>query len=196
VGLTNLAYVASLAAASVSVGSARPLVLGASFVHYLMYLAAFHVRRDVAFGAFVRDAVFFKVVSFTVLGALYLSARTWDPVSAALVAAGFGLSAISARALGWQRTYFGVELGAVAPGRVDRFPYGTIPHPMIAGSVVGLLGVHALAPFREAWPWLVPAHLVLYAVHLLQEVSDWHLAPADPAPALPLTAPSRRGTPT
>ena len=38
------------------------------------------------------------------------------------------------------QTYFGVELGAMKPNFVSGFPYNCVPHPMIVGSMIGLLG--------------------------------------------------------
>jgi len=172
IGMGNLLYVIALAVVSAAVGSAVPFVAGVSFVHYLTYIATFSDRTNVSYGHFLRNVVFFKTVSMGTLAVLYLQAGVADPISLTLVALGFGLSALSARALGMQGTYFGVELGRLQPRTITAFPYGTIPHPMILGAIVGLLGVHALAPFREAWPWLVPTHIALYLVHMLQEHLD------------------------
>jgi hypothetical protein len=89
-----------------------------------------------------------------------------------MIVVGTGLSAAAAHALGWGRTYFGVELGFDAPARITRFPYGFVPHPMFVGSAIALVGLELSPALREAWPWLVPAHLGLYALHLAQEAFD------------------------
>lgn len=182
VGAGNLSYTAVVAAIALGLGDATPWVLGVSFVHYLKYIAVFRDRTDVAFGAFVRDAVFFKVLSFATLAACSLAVFRFEPVSIALIAGGFGLSAVAAFALGRDRTYFGVELGLVPAERITTFPYGVVPHPMIVGSLIGLAGVYALPEQRAAWPWLVPAHMALYALHLLQEATDTR--PAEPRAGL------------
>jgi hypothetical protein len=145
------------------------------------------------FERFIRDAVFFKSISFTLLGACLWQVFTPDPLSLSLMAAGFGLSTWSASVLGRDRTYFAAELGLLPPERVDRLPYGIIPHPMNVGSMVGLLGVGVMPGFQDRWPWLVPAHLGLYAAHLAQEIADGRLRSA---PATPTTPPSRPPRPS
>ena len=174
-GHRNVLAVVLLCLASLWARSAWPLVLGGSFVHYVLYLAAFESRRDVCFGVFKRDALFWKTLSSAILGLLYLIHFEFDPVSLGLIAFGFGLSALATDALGIDRTFFGAELGFCPAARIERFPYGSIPHPMILGSIVGLIGVAALDPLRAAWPWLVPAHIAFYLVHLAQEILDLHV---------------------
>jgi hypothetical protein len=179
VGHRNLLAIAALCLVSLAAGSARPLVLGGSFIHYLLYLAVFEARRDVSFGLFKRDALFWKTVSLAILAMLYLIHFEFDAVSLGLVAFGFGLAALATDALGADRTWFGAELGVCEPARIARFPYGSIPHPMILGSIVGLIGVATLDPLREAWPWLVPTHIAFYLAHLLQEILDLHVRDAE-----------------
>ena len=89
---------------------------------------------------------------------------------------------MAASALGKERTYFGVELGRVPPRRIQRFPYGVIPHPMVLGAIVGLLGLHAMSGFREVLPWVIPVHVGLYLLHLLQEQVDYQLRTPEPGP--------------
>lgn len=188
-GWGNLLYVLALAGASIATGSLAPLVAGASFVHYLIYLATFGTSQPVAWGRFVRDAVFFKTLSMGLLATLYLKHATFDPLSLTFIVVGFGIAAMAAARLGVERTYFGVELGRIPPVHITTFPYGVIPHPMIAGAIVGLLGVHLLAPFREAWPWLVPVHVGLYLVHLVQEQTDRRRTSEAPTVAQPAGRP-------
>ena len=52
---------------------------------------------------------------------------------------------------------------------VTRFPYGSIPHPMILGGCVGWLGFFKMAGFREAWPLYAPLHVGFYMLHAAQE---------------------------
>jgi hypothetical protein len=39
---------------------------------------------------------------------------------------------------------------------------------------MALLGFHKLDAFRAAWPYLVPAHVCLYSIHMIQEHFDIH----------------------
>ena len=55
------------------------------------------------------------------------------------------------------------------PRFVSGFPYNCVPHPMIVGSMIGLLGFHKMEAFRTALPYLVPAHCVMYFTHMVQE---------------------------
>jgi protein-S-isoprenylcysteine O-methyltransferase Ste14 len=93
-----------------------------------------------------------------------------SPLSMSLVGIGVALSMWAASTLGFERTYFAVELGLVPPSRVGSGPYGLVPHPMITGAVIALLGAHISPGLAEAWPRLVPGHVALYLVHLAQEV--------------------------
>jgi len=172
-GATNLAYVLLAGAVSYALGSLSLFVVLTSFVHYGLYIATFAHREGVSYGHFLRDSMFFKAVSMGTLVAVALADFSLQPLALAMIAAGFGTAAAAAAALGKERTYFGVELGRVAPKRVTRFPYGTIPHPMILGAIVGLLGVHALDGVQAALPWVVPVHIALYLVHLIQEQIDY-----------------------
>ena len=43
---------------------------------------------------------------------------------------------------------------------------------MIVGGIVGLLGFHVQDGFRELVPWLVPAHIGFYVMHMVQEMTD------------------------
>lgn len=171
IGTENALYVLGLALVSLVVGSALPLVLGASFVHYLIYMATYKHRENVNYGAFLRDAVFFKGVSMATLFVLALPhLHAITPLSVVLILAGFGLAAAAAARLGPVRTYFGAELGQVEPRWISGFPYGVVPQPMILGAVVGLVGVGLIEPFAAAWPWLIPAHVGLYLLHMAQEM--------------------------
>jgi len=77
------------------------------------------------------------------------------------------------------RTYFGVELGLYEPKWVSSFPYNVIPHPMIVGSILGLLGIHKMAGMQAAMPYLVPGHVAMYMAHLSQEmIFDVYRGPA------------------
>jgi hypothetical protein len=190
VGAYNLAWTLALAVLSAAVGDPTPLVAGTSFIHYLMYIGTLPSRDAVAFPRFVRNVVFFKALAIAHLGALYVWHFEVAPLSLALIVVGASLSTAAFRALGTDRTYFGVELGRCPPRRVTTFPYGVVPHPMILGGIVWLLGVHSLAPLRAAWPWLVPVHIGLYLLHLAQEVRE--RAPAEVRRVSTSVTPPRR----
>ena len=78
------------------------------------------------------------------IGILYLSPFDFEisrvlnevnPRCLAMIVVGYALSMKATKALGLDRTYFGVELGFLAPKWIDEFPYGTIPHPMIVCQI-------------------------------------------------------------
>ena len=99
--------------------------------------------------------------------------------SIAMLVVGYGLSTAATVALEKDQTYFGVELGVMKPNFVVLFPHGYVPHPMITGSIVGLLGFHKMATFRAAL-CTVPVHICMYMIHMIQEQvfdiykKDWH----------------------
>ena len=172
IGPTNLVYVALLGGLSAATGSTLPLLLGAGYVHYLLYLSVWALRDGVSWGTFLRDAVFYKTVSYGTLFAIYAWNFELSPLSLAAIFGGFGLSASAASALGVVRTYFGTELGLVEPKRVSGFPYNVVPHPMIVGGMLGLVGIWLMPGFRHAHPWVIPLHLAFYLAHLTQEIFD------------------------
>ena len=100
------------------------------------------------------------------------STFAWDPVSVAMIASGYVVSILATNALGVDRTYFAAELGLVPPKWIDQFPYGYIPHPMIVSQIWALLGFFKAAHFRAEAPYVVPVHVALYTVHMLQEHFD------------------------
>lgn len=111
-------------------------------------------------------------------------ARNISPVALLMIVLGYFVSIKATVALGLDRTYFGSELGQCEPKWVSEFPYGYVcrvvmgfsffkviitshsyvPHPMIVGQVIALLGIRRVNCFSEAWPALVPVHILLYLV--------------------------------
>mmetsp|Transcript_16957 Transcript_16957/g.41649 ORF Transcript_16957/g.41649 Transcript_16957/m.41649 type:complete len:615 (+) Transcript_16957:209-2053(+) len=171
-GLNNVVVAAALFAVGRYV---HPLFFMAatSFNHYCMYIATYHLRDRINFGTFKRNVIFFKTIALTHLCWNYLANWEYDPVSMAMLAVGYGLSTAATAALGIDQTYFGVELGVMKPNFVSGFPYNCVPHPMIIGSMVGLMGFHKMASFRAELPFLVPMHCAMYLTHMIQEqVSD------------------------
>jgi len=147
----------------------RFFIATTSFTHYCMYIATYHVRTGINFGVFKRNVVFFKTIALTHLCLNYLANFSYDPVSLAMIIVGYGLSTAATLALGMDQTYFGVELGVMKPNFVGGFPYNCVPHPMIVGSMIGLLGFHKMETFRDALPYLVPTHCAMYMTHMVQE---------------------------
>ncbi len=174
VGATNLVYTLLLAAIAFILKNATIFLAGTSFVHYLIYIGTFFYRRNVSYGTFLRNAVFFKSLAMGQLLFWYIYYFQFDPISLTLVVVGYGLSFLAYFRLGSLRTYFGVELGKIAPQQIDTFPYGVVPHPMIVGNIIGLIGLERLEPLRVALPWLIPLHIAFYLVHLVQEILDLH----------------------
>lgn len=147
----------------------RFFMCATSFTHYCMYIATYHYRHRINFGVFKRNVLFFKTIALTHLCWNYLTHFTYDPVSMAMLVVGYGLSTAATVALGFDQTYFGVELGVMKPNFVGGFPYNCVPHPMIVGSMIGLLGFHKMASFRAELPYLVPVHCLMYMTHMIQE---------------------------
>lgn len=46
---------------------------------------------------------------------------------------------------------------------------------MIVSQIFALLGLYKAAHFRAEWPFVVPMHVMLYLVHMLQEHFDVYL---------------------
>lgn len=187
VGWPNVCYVVSAFLLSLWIGDSRVFVYATSLKHYLLYIATYYhatqVNRDISFGRFKRDAVFFKSVAMVHLFSLSVRAIASSSMTtpecllaAALIAGGELLAFLAFRAIGVDRTYFGIELGVCEPVRVKDFPYNAVPHPMIVGAVGALCGFHILV--RHQHPFLAPAHILLYVGHLLQEAFTGQQKPA------------------
>lgn len=167
-GMNNIASVLALYAVGKYI---HPFFFFAmtSYTHYCMYIATYHVRDRINFGMFKRNVVFWKTLALTHLAVAYVKNFQFDPISIIMIVCGYGLSTSAAVALGMDQTYFGVELGEVKPNFVSGFPYNVVPHPMIVGSMLGLLGIHKMDGLREALPYAVPMHCFMYLLHMIQE---------------------------
>jgi len=208
-GWFNTYYLFYLTLTCWELGAYTPFLVLTSFAHYCWYIATYHCARSatawgersatwsmmapkINYGEFKRNVVLYKLLALGQLAYWYVRHFDFaspDYVSLALLASGYGVSALAAARLGVDRTYFGVELGYCEPKWVSSFPYNVIPHPMIVGSIVGLLGFHKLAGLRAAFPWLVPVHILFYLAHLSQEVmfdvyADSHEADAHVEPPM------------
>lgn len=183
-GWSNINILSMILLASKLASSTNVFFYGTSFVHYIVYISTYACRQpcstSIAFVAFKRDVLLFKSLALAQAAVQYVSleSRTLPDqphwLSWVLLIGGFGLAALASAALGVDRTYFGWELGQVKANHVQCFPYGTIPHPMILGGMIGWLGFHALPAFRHAHPYYVPLHVAFYALHACQEHACIH----------------------
>ncbi|GAB5361830.1 hypothetical protein AAMO2058_000746300 [Amorphochlora amoebiformis] len=173
-GLNNLFYVLILFLASTVSPIPYLFTIGTSYLHYIIYLATFYSRREIAFGLFKRDVIFYKSIALTHILYYYLKNFEFDVISLALLGVGYFIAIAATKALGIDKTYFGSELGHCKPEYVSSFPYNCIPHPMIVGACIGLLGFHKLNGLREEVPYLIPVHIALYLTHMCQEIFDFH----------------------
>jgi len=186
VGQRNVLYLLFALALWAVTGQYLVFLAMTSFVHYLRYIGTYYFRTGVDFGSFKRDVLLFKVLSLAQIFLHYLCpyvplladamgyprATHWDLASLGMIVSGYAVSVLATRALGVDRTYFGAELGLCEPKWITDFPYGYIPHPMIVSQVWALAGVHKALHFRTALPYLVPVHIALYSLHMLQEQFD------------------------
>lgn len=177
-GINNLAYVFACGVVSYLCSSYTVFLGATSFVHYCIYMSTYYHRslgvEGINYGEFKRNAMFHKGIAMSQAFSWYAYhtfQAGFDPISIAMIVLGFGLAGAASTALGWDRTYFGWELGFLPPKYITAWPYGPngVPHPMIVGGIIGWLGIHKLAAMRAAFPYLVPCHVVLYLVHLTQE---------------------------
>lgn len=188
IGYFNLAYFLGLTVLSLCFGSYKMFLIATSFVHYFRYINTYYYRADVSYGEFKRDVLLFKTASLLQLLGLYFSVATngftnygavlptqpIEFVAAAMVIGGYACSSYCTFLLGVDGTYFGIELGYVQADKnyICKFPYGVIPHPMILSQCVAMVGLFMHTGFRTAWPFLVPTHICLYLVHMVQEHFD------------------------
>lgn len=173
VGLRNLVYVSSALALWYATGVYEIFFALTSFVHYFRYITTYYIRRGIDFGSFKRDVLLFKTLALAQIIYHYAfparHAFEWDYVSLAMIVIGYSISMLATSVIGVDRTYFAAELGLVESKWIDAFPYGYIPHPMIVSQIFALLGFYKAAHFRAEWPYVVPIHVTLYVVHMLQE---------------------------
>jgi len=175
-GWNNVAFMCTLAMLSKHIHPAF-FITATSFIHYCKYIATYYYR-DVAFGTFKRDAMFFKLISVSQLAYHYLANFQFDIISLALIFGGYGIATAATFAIGIDRTYFGAELGLMPVKWVNKFPYTHVPHPMILGACAGLLGIMKMEGIRNALPfYILPLHMCFYLAHCAQEIYDWKANP-------------------
>jgi hypothetical protein len=144
-------------------------VYSLSFWHYFLYWLAY------SYGAvppreFRRDAVLWKSIALLALGSVYFAAPL-NLLSLSVVAAGFLLNSLAAKALGAERTYYGYELVDLPPVKITAFPYSWIAHPMLVGNMAAYGGTLLNPEFRRQWWPLAVAHIVLNLGLLVMELA-------------------------
>ena len=154
-----LAFDALVLALAFADDSPALAVYALSFWHYALYWLAYR-HGAVEPRVFRRDAVLTKTLSLAALGYAYFGTPP-HLLSLVLVAGGFLLNTLAARALGAERTYYGHELAELPPRRVRAFPYSWIAHPMLIGNIAAFGGTLANPVFREQWWPLACAHVLL-----------------------------------
>ncbi|MCO8121210.1 phosphatidylethanolamine N-methyltransferase family protein [Stieleria sp. TO1_6] len=171
-GWSNLVYVVSVVVVGLVLGNVTLVIAATSFVHYGIYIGTLQERSRISFGTFRRDAIFFKSIAMAQLFVLFAVHFDGQFLALAAVVSGFLLAGYAAAVLGLPRTYFSSELGFDSPRRVQRFPYGVIPHPMILGAMGGIAAMAIVPAMRQDYGWLIAGHLACYLLVLGQEI--WH----------------------
>lgn len=178
-GLLRNPWVVLLGALLVSVriltGSNLLLIYAVSYAFHFLNFTALLLRRYPA-DSFARQALAARSLAMILLAALL-----WPYLGTPLnvyglipLAAGMVLHTAAVGALGLRRTYYAVELGALPPVAVQRFPYSWFAHPMALGAMLEFLGLYLLVPaFAAAYPYLIPGHLLLTAATALLEAFGW-----------------------
>jgi hypothetical protein len=142
-------------------------VYAVSFWQYAVYALAF-LHRRVSLEAFQHDAYLTRTASLVAFAWVYLSSPI-DVLSLAVVLVGFALNIAAVKALGTDRTYYGVELAALQPKRITAFPYTWIPHPMLVGNMAAFGGAMLNAEFARQWWPLAVLHVGLNLAIILME---------------------------
>eukprot|EP01038_Epipyxis_sp_PR26KG_P009099 gene9099-12270_t len=176
IGQRNILYVCFALGLWRATGSYEVFFALTSFVHYIRYISTFYYRKGIDFGSFKRDVFLFKCMALAQIFYHYFFPQTTpfvlDWISILMTLCGYYVSSMATVAIGIDRTYFAAELGLVEPKWITKFPYGYIPHPMIVSQIFALLGLYKASHFRKEWPYIVPIHITLYLIHMLQEHFD------------------------
>ena len=131
-GYNNIMYIALVLVNALSLNSFELWLVCTSFVHYLRYITTYYNRDNIAYEDFKRDVLLFKSIALMNLAYVYLSPFDFEisrvlnevnPRCLVMIVVGYGLSMKATKALGLDRTYFGVELGFLKPKWIHEFPY-------------------------------------------------------------------------
>jgi hypothetical protein len=171
IGFNNITYLAFMKTISYFTNCPWLFIYSTSYVHYLIYISTFYYRANIHFNSFVRNCLVYKTVSL--INLLFIFNYPVG-INHALAACGYMITILSTYALGKHYTYFGIELGLVEYKKINKFPYGVIPHPMITGQLFALISIILLvSPFSNEF-FILLMHIILYIVHMLQEIYDIH----------------------
>ncbi|WP_169054330.1 methyltransferase [Nitratireductor sp. XY-223] len=163
-----LAFVLLVLGVAYASGRWDVAVYALSFWIYLVYVMAFFWRR-IPQQRFIRDSILLKVISLLAFAFAFIQTHP-SLLSLIVMATGFALNIMAARALGIERTYYGVEVGGMPPVRVIGFPFSLVRHPMLTGSMIAF-GAALLAPeFRAVWWPLALLHVILNFAVLQMEI--------------------------
>lgn len=147
-------------------------VYALSFGHYFAYWLAYrHGAVDPR--VFRRDSILLKSASLAAFAWAFASCGL-DALALGVMAAGFGLNALGARALGTERTYYGAQLTALPPSRISSFPFNAMSHPMLAGNMLAYAGSLLNKTFCANWWPLACTHVALNAGLIVME---WKVRP-------------------
>lgn len=150
-------------------------VYALGFWHYLFYWWAYR-HGAVQPAKFRRDAMLMKGIALASLASVYVAqpwhwTQPWPWISVLVIATGFMLNLIAARALGHTRTHYGWELGDPPRPRVTSFPYSVMPHPMLIGNMMAFGGTLLHPGFRRAWWPLAILHVALNGALIVMETT-------------------------
>ena len=144
-------------------------IYSTSYIHYLIYISTFYYRKNIHFNSFVRNYLVYKTVAL--INLLFIFNYPFG-INHVLAACGYMITMLATRALGKHYTYFGIELGLVEYKKINKFPYGIIPHPMITGQLFALSSIILLVPFLSNEFIILSIHIILYIIHMFQEIYD------------------------
>lgn len=159
----------------------RFLIYGCSFLFHLLNIKVF-VFRDTSQASFQRASLLLRTVAFAILGVLlwpFILAQSLVWWAFIPISMGILLQWSAIKALGMERTYYGVELGVIEPKQINTFPYSTIPHPMALGILLQLAGLYfLLPPFHATYPFLIAGHIALTMATAIIEHTNFHVVEA------------------
>ena len=172
VGFNNIIYVSLVYLLSKYFNNYSIFLYLTSFIHYIIYISTYHHRKDINFNNFKRDAMIFKTLA--IINIIFILKNYFDgnltSLSSILIIAGLSLTLYSSYKLGVDHIYFGYELGKVKAKWVKGFPYNTIPHPMIVGQLIALVGILLMKGVFKDYKIYFILHILFYTIHIIQKI--------------------------
>ena len=169
IGFNNITYFAFMKTIAHITNCPSLFIYSTSYIHYLIYISTFYYRKNIHFNSFVRNYLVYKTVAL--INLLFIFNYPFG-INHVLAACGYMITMLATRALGKHYTYFGIELGLVEYKKINKFPYGIIPHPMITGQLFALSSIILLVPFLSNEFIILSIHIILYIIHMFQEIYD------------------------